>query len=927
MCSAECQTVDFTFISSSNQFCAPATVRFSNHSPGSPIGFLWNFGNGLKSNAPNPSITFNSSGTFHVRLIVVYSKYTLEKTKDIVIKFTDHVSINSDRDQLCALSAVQFDAVTNSSATGFQWNFGDNSSLNSNSPTVSHSYTSFGTFSANVNFINANGCISKDSKIITITEPTLTGSYTIADGCTPILNEFHSTVTLNTNSQVSNYQWDFGDGNTLSNLTNDVSHSYNTAGNFEPKLTITTTDGCTQSFIFDSVRYGMPPENLIAYPEQYSFCGSEDAVFIAKADHADSYEWDFGNGSLITTADTIIRHKFTTLGLKTVTVTPKYNNCPGIPVVMQVTVIGTIAQMRYHNFCSEKNTFQFQNLSAGSNLVFHWEFGDQTTNYIQNRPIKTFPLRGEFETKLFVLDSVSGCVDSAKTKIYTARPSMRGTTSPICINSSARFLITNNYSNPNTTITWKIMGTRIGPTMDSVITYLAENLGNFSNMAIIYNGSSYCPDSVYIVRNMMVKGPAINFDVDNSLCLSRPVLLTNLSMPYLSSDTINSYSWNYGDGSNLVSEKHPLPYLYDKEGLYNISLTGTDIHGCKDSLVKQINIRPMPFVWIIPKNETYCQGSVNSIIAYTSDSLIWNTSIPVLGLCSTCDTNQISPAHTAQLFATSVNRYACTSIDSSTIIIKEPFVATTPTSEAAVCEKNSIEISAGPAGNKISWSPTTDLSNSDNYTTIVTPKETRVYKAQLTDSLGCFSSSIEVLVKLKTNPLVELGDTRFLPYKALYTIHPVYGPNVVNYEWAPADDLSCSNCAFPQTQVDKLKKYTLKVTSDSGCLTTDEITLVVECNNAYILMPSAFTPDKDGLNDIFYPHSNGIKHIKKFAIYNRNSNLLFQQSDFSPNDNSKGWNGKFRETDQPAGTYIYIIEAVCEMGQTTLKKGSFVLIR
>lgn len=92
-------------------------------------------------------------------------------------------------------------------------------------------------------------------------------------------------------------------------------------------------------------------------------------------------------------------------------------------------------------------------------------------------------------------------------------------------------------------------------------------------------------------------------------------------------------------------------------------------------------------------------------------------------------------------------------------------------------------------------------------------------------------------------------------------------------------------------------------------------------------MPGAFTPNNDGLNDKYYPLTNGIKYIKRFAIYNRNSQLLFEQKEFMPNNRNFGWDGKYMNTVQPIGAYIYIIEVVCELGQSTVKKGSFMLLQ
>ena len=92
-------------------------------------------------------------------------------------------------------------------------------------------------------------------------------------------------------------------------------------------------------------------------------------------------------------------------------------------------------------------------------------------------------------------------------------------------------------------------------------------------------------------------------------------------------------------------------------------------------------------------------------------------------------------------------------------------------------------------------------------------------------------------------------------------------------------------------------------------------------------MPSAFTPNQDGLNDIFYPLTRGIKLVKRFAVYNRYGQQLFEAKNFIPNDKSFGWNGKLNGFDQPPGSYVYMLETICDVGEIITKKDSFLLLR
>ena len=922
-----CQTVDFTYSVNTNQLCSPATIKFTQHSSGNAKGFLWDFGNRTRSNFANPSIVYQNAGTYKVRLIVVYENNTKEISKTIIIKPSTTVSLASDRDLLCTASAIQFTVGSTSPVSNLQWDFGDTTALqNSNTGSITHSYTNFGEFTAKVICTSSNGCKSFASKVIKIIDPVITGSFTRSSGCVPIANSFQSLVTLPASSTVNNYHWDWGDGIVSNSSTANMLHSYNNAGNFSPKLTITTNDGCTKGFTFDSVHYGTAPTNLVARPLRTILCGSESAGFIAKADQADHYDWDFGTGSIISTTDTLIQHKFSTLGTKIVSVTPRFNNCSGTTQTMQVEVIGVIANFSYQNSCNNKRTFQLNNSSSGHGLNFLWEFGDQSSNSVQRNILHSYPISGSFNTVLIANDPVSGCADTSRARIEVRNPNLTNPHNSICVKTSTQFRVTNSYNNNTCIFLWHIMGTQIDPSHDSIISISANVLGNYSNEVIIKNGASYCPDTLQLNHRIIVKGPHINFTADSSFCLSKALSITNLSNPYIATDTIRKYYWNFGDTTlNIESLTSPV-YKYKTPGNYQVRLIGVDIYGCRDSLVKEINVRPMPFLWIIPKQNAFCLGGNASMIAYTSDSLLWNNTITSPGFCITCDTNTISPIHTTQYYATSTNSFNCKATDSAFVKIYEPFTAASITNDTSICEHISMELKVSPTDKQIIWTPTLGLNNSNNYNPTLTTSQSGLFMAKLTDSAGCFSSSTSINIRVNSNPTVELGNNKLLPYNSVFTFNPSYSSNVIRYEWSPASTLSCSSCAYPQTTINDLKSFTVKVTSDSGCVSTDNVMLAIECDKAYIMMPGAFTPNNDGLNDVYYPLSNGIKFIKRFAIYNRNSQLLFEQKEFSPNKKSYGWDGKYMNTLQPIGAYVYIIEAVCELGETTVKKGSFMLL-
>lgn len=134
-------------------------------------------------------------------------------------------------------------------------------------------------------------------------------------------------------------------------------------------------------------------------------------------------------------------------------------------------------------------------------------------------------------------------------------------------------------------------------------------------------------------------------------------------------------------------------------------------------------------------------------------------------------------------------------------------------------------------------------------------------------------------------------------------------------------------CAKPNGIATYTTNYYLKVTSDSGCIAKDTITIFVDCKDANILMPTAFSPNKDGLNDYYYPLTRGIKYILRFSIYNRKGQLIYEAKNFPPNNKAFGWNGKIKSADQSTSAFVYFLEALCDVGEKLQRRGSFVLVR
>lgn len=149
-----------------------------------------------------------------------------------------------------------------------------------------------------------------------------------------------------------------------------------------------------------------------------------------------------------------------------------------------------------------------------------------------------------------------------------------------------------------------------------------------------------------------------------------------------------------------------------------------------------------------------------------------------------------------------------------------------------------------------------------------------------------------------------------------------------NYSWLwlpPATNLNNTNISDPTAQlssnIDSVR-YVVRATNTIGCYGEDDIVVHVFKTGPEIFVPSAFTPNGDGRNDILKPIPVGIAKLDYFRVYSRWGQLLYSSSIIG-----NGWDGTLNGTQQPSGTYVYSTQGKDYKGGIVFRKGTVVLIR
>ena len=149
---------------------------------------------------------------------------------------------------------------------------------------------------------------------------------------------------------------------------------------------------------------------------------------------------------------------------------------------------------------------------------------------------------------------------------------------------------------------------------------------------------------------------------------------------------------------------------------------------------------------------------------------------------------------------------------------------------------------------------------------------------------------------------------------------PVITGNVISYQWSPATGLSDAGVAHPLARPAASTIYSLEVSTAMGCRASASVKVDVYYQ---LQMPGAFTPNGDGLNDVFrIPPGVPVK-VRRLEVFNRSGSIMFFTQDVS-----KGWDGTIYGSAQPAGAYVWDVEYENPVThQVERKRGAVVLVR
>ncbi len=778
-----------------------------------------------------------------------------------------------DTTKLCFDQALHLDATASHNALEYYWYLinqdNDTSRIGTwfpqNDSIITHTINEGGIYSVLLRTVGCNQCTDTYTinNILSI-QPYV--NFTVDDsiGCKPFTVQFDTLYQeQDMDTTITSWIWQYGDGeqDTFINYT-QPSHTYIDKGYFSPTLIITDTAGCVHSKTKVNFIYSSKPEPIFSVTDR-TIC--------------------------------------------------------------------------------EKSPANFNNFTSGINNTYLWEFGDgeSSTSYSPNHSYDT---AGIYITSLTATDTI-GCdstIFDNDSIFVQALPIAEFTSDSVvfpCYPSQVKFFFDSTLPGNENVVNWKWdVGTgNIEGIKNPITTYGAPD--DYDVQLIVETNSDYnCTDTITKNSFVEVGGPYFEFSVSTqAACKREPITFT-----YDTVFNIEWIVWHYDNqqiSDTIIpptpnTPPDPFTYAYQNSGNYYIEAVYKDSAACTQTAyidkfgLEAIRIHQLTADFELEDTACSAPSEVQFInTSVNADTFYWD-----FDDASTIDTSK-NPSHTYNV----TGKYMVQLITKSTdncydTIIKTVNVHPLPIiyvqHDTIICKGDKATINAIDTNvYTYNWTPNTSINDSDVPNPVVNPQETTEYILAITDVTTCQNTdSLTVYVQQPPEVIFAYenkdgdtiwseNDTLFLPLGDTISPLAVTEQENVSLVW--------SEGSGPQPTLIPVNTTSYSVTATDSMQCFDVVAyLVVNVSEGTVDLPTAFTPNNDGYNDIIKVNGWGIKELLQFQVYNRWGQLLFETTNIN-----EGWDGTFNGKPQNIDTYIYSVKVETLRGNVLTKSGSFSLMR
>jgi len=561
-------------------------------------------------------------------------------------------------------------------------------------------------------------------------------------------------------------------------------------------------------------------------------------------------------------------------------------------------------------------TVTFDNFSSVSD-TYLWDFGDGVLDSTTLNPVKTYTEAGNYQVNLFVTDSVCQLTDTAQITVVVVDSVLLDVPNQMSVCDNIPFdLIANTFGTANEFI-WSASPNFTNPLnvpQDSILTVSSAGTYYIS----VSNGLCATQDSVQVLFDVE---PEASFNITDSVgCAPFEVTFLNGSIQ------TDYFVWDFGNGIvDSVNFDGNMQYLIP--GNYTVSLYIFDSM-CPASDTSFANITVLPEITVSGLDSvSLCEGD----FALTANS---NGTATVFEWSSTSDFSDVlNPTgdstvvvSSSGMFYVQLSNSECALIDSVFVSFINPEIELT--GQDSICLYDFSDVLVENLTPEIAfaydWLPL-DIIVADNGNAIqIQPLSSQYVYITATSAENCIAEdSIFINVTNIDSALVIASASQYaVPQGSTVTL---FGSpsGLLSYQWSPEIGLNAPTNQQTDASIEEDIIYTLSV-SDGICSREDTVEIKVYeiiCEDPFVFVPNAFSPNGDNNNDVLYVRGLYIEEVI-FRVYDRWGEMVFESTDVS-----QGWDGTFRNKLLQPDVYDYYLDVVCVGGLKSIVKGNVTLMR
>ncbi|HEY0042603.1 MAG TPA: PKD domain-containing protein [Flavisolibacter sp.] len=595
---------------------------------------------------------------------------------------------------------------------------------------------------------------------------------------------------------------------------------------------------------------------------------------------------EYRNGVLITTTKKELHIKIGDCNSIAATLDPSYITCDGYNL-----------------------TFANQTPNGINN--YFWDFGVTTiAGDTSNQASPTYPYTdtGTYTVTLIV-NRGGACTDTARAiaKVYPGFfPGF--THAGVCINKPTQFTDTTrtNYGFVNTW-RWDFGDTGNADTSRIQNPQYTYTTAGTKTVTFIVSNSKGCIDTIDKQIEILTKPPLSVTFKDTLICNGDSVQL----------GAIGTGIFTWTPVTNIINETTADPTVFPQITTnYFVQLND---QGCLAT--DTVKVRVVDYVTLRAMNDTLiCVGDTMRLRA-TTDGLyyLWTNPATLNDPTLLMPTAQPIDNPTEYIITSRIG-LRCFATD-TVLVSLTPYSTVRAGRDTTICYNTTAQLGGTTDGTLLNWTPTTGLNDPSSLSPQATLRTTTTYVLSTVNMAGCISRDT-VTVEVNPEVIAFAGRDTAVVVNQVLQFNATGG---VTYQWTPGTALNSTTISNPRAvyngSFDSIR-YHLEVADSIGC--TDDATVLVKIfrTNPRVFVPTAFTPNGDGRNEIVAPIAVGLTKLDYFRIFNRWGQLVFETT-----INGKGWDGKIGGKEQSTATYVWIVKGTDYTGKQVFEKGNVTLIR